>query len=80
MNLPITERALGLLLSLLDELEPMPPAEGPALDAALATPAQGAATPEGAAIAVGAAQGVPPLDSLLDSPANSSKRLSISTS
>lgn len=65
MDLPITRQAIGLLMSLLDELEPVPPAEGPALDAALATPAQGAATPEGAAIAVGAAQGVPPLDSLL---------------
>ena len=65
MNLPITERALGLLLSLLDELEPPVPAQGPALEEAIAAPAQGADTPEGAAIAVGAAQGVPPLDSLI---------------
>lgn len=65
MNLPITERALGLLLSLLDELEPPVPAQGPALEEAIAAPAQGADTVDGAMIAVGAGQGISPLDSLL---------------
>lgn len=66
MKISITQSAINRLLNLMDELEPMmPAAEGAALEAELATPPVGAATPEGAAVAVGAAQGVPPLDSLL---------------
>lgn len=66
MNLPITQQAIGLLISLMDELDPVQPPMGQVIDAALATPpADGSATPEGAAVAVGAAQGVSPLDALL---------------